>query len=219
MSSPSCKKFGLKLGVYVCPRDDHFGATTGGICKTPELQAKYDALYREQLTEVFSRYGSFARDLVRRLDGDAGRGSARPLPAPCRHLPGAAGDHPVGRQRERLCTLPVLNGISRADAVSGTSTALNSDPDGDTWLPNEVDVSMRRPNWFWSTKNDSKVLTRDQLLSIYYRSVGRGTQLCDQHSRHAHRPAARPGLCRGEELWRRGSPALRQTDRYHERAR
>src|ERR1039457_5528916 len=53
----SCKKYGLKLGVYVCPRDDHFGATTGGVCKTAELQATYNSMYREQLTEVLSRYG------------------------------------------------------------------------------------------------------------------------------------------------------------------
>jgi alpha-L-fucosidase len=31
--SASCRKYGLKLGVYVCPRDDNFGAKTGGICK------------------------------------------------------------------------------------------------------------------------------------------------------------------------------------------
>ena len=53
----SCKKFGLGLGVYLSPRDDHFGAATGGICKTPEQQAKYDAIYREQLTELLSGYG------------------------------------------------------------------------------------------------------------------------------------------------------------------
>jgi alpha-L-fucosidase len=45
------------------------------------------------------------------------------------------------------------------------------------WLPSEVDVSIRRPDWFWSTTNASKVLSTDQLLSIYYRSVGRGAQL------------------------------------------
>lgn len=53
----SCRKYGLKLGVYLCPRDDHFGAMTGGICKTAELQASYNLMYREQLTEVLSRYG------------------------------------------------------------------------------------------------------------------------------------------------------------------
>ncbi len=53
----SCKKYNLKLGVYVCPRDDHFGAKTGGVCATPELQAKYDVMYRQQLSEVIGNYG------------------------------------------------------------------------------------------------------------------------------------------------------------------
>ncbi len=33
--SASCRKFGLKLGVYVSPRDATFGAEIGGLCKTP----------------------------------------------------------------------------------------------------------------------------------------------------------------------------------------
>src|ERR1035437_8271311 len=63
----ACRKHRLKLGVYVSPRDDHLGANTGGICKTPQLQARYDAMYREQLTEVLfvtessSRSGSTDR--------------------------------------------------------------------------------------------------------------------------------------------------------------
>jgi alpha-L-fucosidase len=72
---------------------------------------------------------------------------------------------------------PCWNSIDAADARTGTATALDSDPDGSVWLPNEVDVSIRRPDWFWHTDNENKVLTRDQLLSIYYRSVGRGAQL------------------------------------------
>src|SRR6185312_4908740 len=94
-------------------------------------------------------------------------------------------------------------------------TAINSDPDGDAWLPSEVDVSIRRPNWFWSTKNDSRVLTPEQLLSIYYNSVGRGAQLL------LNIPANRDGLlpdkdCAsaaafGDEVKRRFGKAIAQT--------
>jgi alpha-L-fucosidase len=173
----SCEKFGLKLGVYVCPRDDHFGATTGGICKTKELQAKYDKMYREQLTEVFSRYGSFVEVW---FDGSTVTPVGDLL---SRYQPHAAvfqGPQATIRwvgNEDGFAPYPCWNGIDRADAKAGTATALNSDADGDVWLPCEVDVSIRRPNWFWSTKNENKVLTQDQLLSIYYRSVGRGTQL------------------------------------------
>ena len=184
----SCRKFGLKLGVYVCPRDDHFGAATGGICKTPELQAKYDALYRAQLTEVFSRYGEMVEIW---FDGS----SATPVgdlltkyqPQAMVFQGPSATIRWVGNE-DGFAPYPCWNGIDRADAKTGTATSLHSDPDGDVWMPNEVDVSIRRPDWFWSTTNESKVLTQEQLLSIYYRSVGRGAQLL------LNIPANRDGL-------------------------
>jgi alpha-L-fucosidase len=173
----SCNKFGLKVGVYVCPRDDHFGATTGGICKTPELQKKYNAMYREQLTEVFTRYGKLVEIW---FDGSSVTPVADLLVKYQSHAMIFQGPsatiHWVGNE-DGFAPYPCWNGISMADAKSGTSTALNSDPDGNAWMPSEVDVSIRRPDWFWSTTNESKVLTLDQLLSIYYRSVGRGAQL------------------------------------------
>jgi alpha-L-fucosidase len=184
----SCDKYGLKLGVYVCPRDDHAGAATGGICKTPELQAKYDAMYREQLTEVFSRYGEMVEIW---FDGssktDVGDLLAKYQPKAMVFQGRQATIRWVGTE-EGSAPYPCWNGIDRAGARSGVSTALDSDPNADTWLPNEVDVSIRRPDWFWSTKNADKVLTKDQLMSIYYRSVGRGAQLL------LNLPANRDGL-------------------------
>jgi len=106
---------------------------------------------------------------------------------------------------------PCWNGIDTALARKGTSTALDSDPNGSAWLPSEVDVSIRRPDWFWHSDNEKKVLSLDQLISIYYRSVGRGAQLL------LNIPANREGLlsqpdCRaaaalGKEIQRRfGKP-------------
>lgn len=173
----SCRKYGLKLGVYVCPRDDHFGATTGGICKTPELQKKYNAMYREQLTEVFSRYGKLVELW---FDGSSvtpvGDIIAKYQPHAMVFQGPQATIRWVGNE-DGFAPYPCWNGISTADAKSGTSTALDSNPNGGSWIPCEADVSIRRPNWFWHTDNENKVLTEDELLSIYYRSVGRGVQL------------------------------------------
>jgi alpha-L-fucosidase len=72
---------------------------------------------------------------------------------------------------------PCWNSLAADDAKSGIATALLGDPDGGVWMPVEVDVSIRRPNWFWSTTNESNLLSLDQLIEIYYRSVGRGAQL------------------------------------------
>lgn len=184
----SCRKFGLKLGVYICPRDDHFGAKTGGICATPELQSRYNAMYREQLTEVLSRYGPMVEVW---FDGSTAAPVADILKKYQPHAMIFQGPSATIRwvgNENGFAPTPCWNAIDRADARTGTATSLNSDPNGDTWMPNEVDVSIRRPDWFWSTTNESKVLNPDQLLSIYYGSVGRGCQLL------LNIPANRDGL-------------------------
>ncbi|MGA7339257.1 MAG: alpha-L-fucosidase [Terracidiphilus sp.] len=184
----SCRRHGLKLGVYVSPRDDHFGAKTGGICKTPQLQARYNAMYRQQLTEVFSRYGELVEVW---FDGSTVTPVSDLLMKYQPHAMVFQGPSATIRwvgNEDGLAPYPCWNGIDKAEALTGTATSLNSDPDGDVWMPNEVDVSIRRPDWFWSTKNANKVLTPDQLLSIYYCSVGRGAQLL------LNIPANRDGL-------------------------
>ena len=44
---------------------------------------------------------------------------------------------------------------------------------GSKWLPAECDVSIR-PGWFWHEKENGKVKTPDQLMDLYFKSVGRG---------------------------------------------
>ena len=53
----SCRKRGMKLGVYLSPCDRKHGAGVGGRCGSPEAQKVYSKIYRQQLTEVLSRYG------------------------------------------------------------------------------------------------------------------------------------------------------------------
>jgi alpha-L-fucosidase len=51
---------------------------------------------------------------------------------------------------------------------SGTGTR-----HGSHWLPAECDVSIR-PGWFWHPKENERVKTPQQLMDLYYMSVGRG---------------------------------------------
>jgi alpha-L-fucosidase len=173
----SCQKFGLGLGIYLSPRDNHFGAATGGICKTPAEQAKYDTIYRQQLTELLSLYGPITEIW---FDGATATPVGDLIEKYQPHAAVFQGPQATIRwigNEDGFAPYPCWNGIDKIDTIHGTATALDSNPDGDVWLPSEVDVSIRRPDWFWTPQNANKTLTVDQLLSIYYRSVGRGAQL------------------------------------------
>jgi len=207
----SCARRDIRLGVYLSPRDDSQGAANAGRCATPERQAAYDLLYRQQLTELLTRYGPIVELW---LDGSSVVPTGDLVR---RYAPGAmvfqgpqATIRWVGNE-DGCAPYPAWNGLARADAATGIATALHGDPDGDTWMPLEVDVSLRRPNWFWSTTNHVNLLSVDQLLEIYYRSVGRGAQLLLNVTpdRTGHIPAADAARVRefGDEVRRRfGTP-------------
>jgi alpha-L-fucosidase len=50
------------------------------------------------------------------------------------------------------------------------------DPHGKKWIPAETDVSIR-PGWFWHEKENEKVRTPQNLVNLYYQSVGRNSLL------------------------------------------
>ena len=175
--SRACKDRGLGLGVYLSPRDDKHGAGVSGRCKTPEAQAAHTTLYRQQPTEVLGRYGAIVElwldgnsvvpkgDIVDRLQPDE-----MVFQGP------EATIRWVGNE-DGFAPYPCWNGLTAEDALGGSATALQGDPDGEVWVPVEADVSVRRPNWFWSTTDEKNLLSLDELVEIYYRSVGHGAQL------------------------------------------
>ena len=173
----SCAARGMKLGVYLSPRDDSAGAGGSGRCATPEAQEAYDRLYRQQLTELLTRYGPI---MELWLDGSS---VVPTIDLVHRYAPDAmifqgpnATIRWVGNE-DGFAPYPCWNSLAAIDAGTGVATSMHGDPLGDRWMPVEVDVSLRRPNWFWSTTNHANLLSLDQLIEIYYRSVGRGAQL------------------------------------------
>jgi alpha-L-fucosidase len=173
----SCRRAGLRLGVYLSPRDDNFGAGVGGKCDTPGKQAVYNLFYRQQLTELLTRYGDIAEVW---FDGSIEVPVADILTAYAPNAMVFQGPQATIRwvgNEDGFAPYPSWNTLAARDAATGIATAKESDPDGDAWMPLEVDASIRRPNWFWRPGQEASLLSLDALLEIYYRSVGRGAQL------------------------------------------
>ena len=180
--SESCRKYGLDLGIYVYPGDETWGAGigSGGLTKDPEKQEGYNRIFRQQMTEVLTKYGPVrevwfdgschidVNDILGKYASDAVI-----LQGPMANL------RWVGNESGYA---PFSNWytLSREDLQTGVATAIQSDPFGNAYAPVEIDVPLLKNKghkWFWAPGTDHLILTTDQLMDIYYKSVGRGAVL------------------------------------------
>jgi alpha-L-fucosidase len=186
--SDACKKAGIKFGVYLSPWDRN-RADYG----TPD----YLKYYRSQLRELLTNYGPvFEIWFDGANGGDGFYGGARTnriidrknyydwptTRAIVRELqPGAmmfsdAGPdvHWIGNERG-VAGVPFWDTLNPAGRYPGSDKAgLNTgERNGTDWIPGECDVSIR-PGWFYHAREDAKVKTPEQLLDLYFKSVGRG---------------------------------------------
>jgi len=174
--SDACRKHGLKFGVYVYPGDPAWGAGigSGGRAQDPSKQEAYNNVLRQQLTEAWTLYGEITEawfdgscsipieDLVKKyLSGAVILQSPQ---ATIRWVGNEAG----------LAPYPAWNALKSGDLKTGLSTAAHGDPDGDAWAPLECDVPLYNHKWLWSKENERLRRSLNDLLNIYYKSVGRG---------------------------------------------
>lgn len=173
----ACFNRGMRLGVYIYPGDDTWGAYLGGGGKTkdPAKQEGYNKILRMQWEEVLSRYGNQIHEIW--YDG----GLVVPLEDIVKkYSPNAivfqgpfANIRWVGNE-QGIAPYPAWNSVKAKDAKTGVATGDHGDPDGDVWMPLEVDVTLKDHNWFWSPVNYKNLRSLNQLMEIYYTSVGRG---------------------------------------------
>lgn len=176
----ACFKRGMRLGVYIYPGDDTWGAYLGGGGKTkdPGKQEGYNKVLRMQWEEVLSHYGNQIHEIW--YDG----GLVVPLEDIVKkYAPNAivfqgpfANIRWLGNE-QGIAPYPAWNSVKLADAKTGVATAEHGDPDGEVWMPLEADVPLKDHNWFWSPTNQKNLRNLDQLMEIYYKSVGRGALL------------------------------------------
>ena len=172
----SCRRRGLKLGVYLSPEDAFLGARISGRCADAAAQENYNRIYRRQLTELLTRYGEISEVW---FDGslviDVGDILKSHAPKAMVFQGKYATIRWVGNE-DGFAPDPNWNAVWEGPARSGVATAKDGDPDGVVWLPNEVDTRLRA-NWFWNPTNESTLKSVDELMAIYYRSVGHGAVL------------------------------------------
>ncbi|MEX1238682.1 MAG: alpha-L-fucosidase [Cyclobacteriaceae bacterium] len=189
----ACRRHGLKFGVYLSPWDRNH-AEYG--------RPLYIEYYRNQLKEIFSRYGPVFEMWFDGANGGTGYyGGAREK----RSIDGARYyEWPVTlsfvRQMEPDVLFfsdagPGVRWVGNERGVAGetnwntitpdtlyagrpgiTELLNTGHPQGTHWIPAEVDVSIR-PGWFYHEKEDSLVKSPEKLFDIYLTSVGRGSTL------------------------------------------
>ncbi len=194
----ACRDLGLKFGVYLSPWDRNH-ADYGG----PE----YIVYFRNQLRELLTEYGEISEVWFDGANGGTGYyGGAREERridrrtyydwkttwAMVRELApkavlfsdvgpdirwvgnesGFAGD-PCWHTYTPHADEP---GQDPAPGVVKYREGVNGHADGQYWLPAEVDVSIR-PGWFYHESQNGAVRSPENLMHLYYQSVGRGASL------------------------------------------
>jgi len=193
--SAACRRHGLLFGTYLSPWDRNH---------KDYARPEYIDYYRNQLRELLSNYGPIFEVWFDGANGGDGYyGGAREKrridnrtyydwpntwkivrqlqPDACMFSDGGPDVRWVGNERGvagETCWATV-NGAQLYPGVNGPHVRqwLNEGQrPGTHWLPAEVDVSIR-PGWFYHAKEDAKVKSVQELLKIYYESVGRGANL------------------------------------------
>ena len=183
--SDACKRGGIAFGVYLSPWDRN-----SKLYGTDE----YNDYFCNQLTELLTEYGEL---FTVWFDGACGEGPngkkqvydweryyalIRKLqPNACIAISGpdirwCGNEAGVTRPCE-WSVLPVFNEsrVNMTDQDLGSRAVLKGISDLQ-WRPSETDVSIR-PGWFYHSYEDDKVRSTENLLDIWYRTVGGNSTL------------------------------------------
>lgn len=183
----ACRAEKLRVGLYCSPWDRN--APVYG--DSP----RYNDFFCDQLTELLTRYGKIDEvwfdgangegpngkkqtydwprfwGLVRRLQPEAVMFSdAGPDVRWIGNERGSAGDTNWSTMNPDAVPYPGADGPGIIAALQ------NGDPNGTVWRPGETDVSIR-PGWFYHPAEDDRVKTADDLVDLYFTSVGRNSKL------------------------------------------
>lgn len=182
--SASCKKYGLKFGVYLSPWDRNHPAYGTG---------KYNDVFANMLKEIFTNYGTIWELWWDGANGEGPNGKKQSYDfnrfeklirdiSPNTIIFSDIGPDIrwVGNEngiagKTNWNTLDTA-GFMRGAGSPPTDTLNTGNIYGKNWIPAECDVSIR-PGWFYHKKEDTLVKSPEQLFELYLKSVGRGACL------------------------------------------
>lgn len=166
LASDSAHKAGLGFGVYLSPWDRHDS-------RYPDPKA-YDTYYLSQLSELASHYGPLTEFW---LDGAGSTGRTYDFDK----IVQALRTYQPNTQVFADVALYKNADIRWVGSEDGTVPYENwnvIDRSGYLrWRPIEADTPLRKLHWFWHPNDESSLLSVDELLDIYTKTVGRGAQL------------------------------------------
>jgi alpha-L-fucosidase len=182
--SDSCKKYGLKMGVYLSPWDRNHPKYG-----TPQ----YNDVFINMMKEVVSNYGPFFEFWWDGANGEGPNGKKQVydwhrFEQTMRSIaPNTVVFSDIGPDirwvgnESGIAGDPDWNlldtaGFSRGAGAPPNDTLNHGNVNGKVWIPAECDVSIR-PGWFYHKEQDDSVKTPEQLFQLYLRSVGRGANL------------------------------------------
>jgi alpha-L-fucosidase len=181
----SCHKYGIKPGIYASVTAngywevDNPGLVNRGKGDDQDKQIEYARVCEQMLTELWSRYGELTEVW---FDGGAlppEEGGPDLVPIFQKYQPNAiVFQGPVASIRwigneSGVASYPCWATVPDMDSIAGNRQLLtHGDPDGKLWLPAECDVPIRNHEWFWQPDDEHKIYSLDELMNMYYRSVG-----------------------------------------------
>ena len=208
----ACRREGILFGIYLSPWDRHEPCYAN--------KAAYDEFYLEQLKELLTGYGPLVELW---FDGAGSEGRQYDWKRICDRVAEYQPEAMIfnmGRPTIRwvgnedgLAPETCRNTASEARASMFTEDMLTWLPDTPKWVPAECDVPIRKKHWFWHPEDEGSLLSLKELVEIYYKSVGRGTNLLLNLSPDKNglfpEPDAKRLLEFGSEIGRRFSKPLK----------
>jgi len=183
----ACRADGLGVGLYLSPWDRN--APSYG--DSP----RYNDFYCAQLTELLTRYGPLREVWFDGANGEGPNGRHQVYDWPRtwalvrRHQPDAVmfsdagpdvrwigNERGVAAETNWATVDPAVVPYPGASGDAVMEMLQHGDPRGTVWRPGETDVSIR-PGWFYHPAEDDRAKSVDDLVELYFTSVGRNSKL------------------------------------------